>query len=277
MEGSKEYMDVPCDDDSDADPDIEKGTTVTKGASQEGSNVAVYGVTTYDVDGLNEFIDAALKNSKKLIFLRKVYLLLCGQLSITCIVSAVCMYVNPVRYYVLNNLYLYYIGLILSIIMIITLHCIRSKYPCNLVLLTMWTLVESYLIGVICGIYVDIGLQDTVLQAFILTIIAFVGLTIFTLQSRIDFTFLKAGLFVSLWVLIFWGLFMYIFGFNNIFLYCLFGIIIFCLFIIFDTHQIWSTNKYEFDRYGYIDAAIHLYLDLLNLFLYILQILGNSR
>jgi len=60
--------------------------------------------------------------------------------------------------------------------------------------------------------YTEAGMGDIVLQALFITMAVFVGLTIFTVQSKIDFSFLGAGLGVCLWILIVWGFVISIFG-----------------------------------------------------------------
>ena len=54
-------------------------------------------------------------------------------------------------------------------------------------------------------------------------------------------------------------------------LYALAGSLVFCIFIIYDTYLI--TRKLGYD--DYIVAAIELYLDMLNLFLFLLSLLGR--
>jgi len=51
------------------------------------------------------------------------------------------------------------------------------------------------------------------------------------------------------------------------------GALLFCGFIIFDTHMIMHKLSPE----EYILASINLYLDIINLFLYILRILEAAR
>ncbi|GFR99326.1 protein lifeguard 4 [Elysia marginata] len=51
------------------------------------------------------------------------------------------------------------------------------------------------------------------------------------------------------------------------------GAALFCVFIVVDTHLLMSRLSPE----EYIMAAINLYLDILNLFLYILRILGERK
>lgn len=51
------------------------------------------------------------------------------------------------------------------------------------------------------------------------------------------------------------------------------GSILFSLFIIFDTHMIMHKVSPE----DYIHASVNLYLDIINLFLHILRLIGDRR
>ena len=124
--------------------------------------------------------------------------------------------------------------------------------------------------------YADAG-GNSVLMAAGLTASIFLALTAYTLQSRIDFSFLGAGLFAAVWVLIIWGIVMSFMGGSGTspamqYWYALIGSVIFSLYIVYDT---WLISK----RMGpddYIAASISLYLDIVNLFLMILQLLRRD-
>ncbi|CAM9318519.1 unnamed protein product [Ectocarpus sp. 12 AP-2014] len=87
----------------------------------------------------------------------------------------------------------------------------------------------------------------------------FLGLTLFTFQTKIDFSFLGGALFASIWVLMLWGVVMSVFGFQQSYLYSLFGAIIFSLYILYDTSLLMNHLGYD----EYIIASISLYLDIL--------------
>jgi len=139
-------------------------------------------------------------------------------------------------------------------------------------LIRLQTFIESLLIGLVCAAYERTGAGEQILIAFGITMGLFICLTAFTMQSKIDWSFLGAGIFACLWILIIWGLIVALLGWRTSFLYSLFGAILFCLFIIYDTNQICKHLGYD----DYIIAAIDLYLDILNLFLFILQLLGRK-
>ena len=56
------------------------------------------------------------------------------------------------------------------------------------------------------------------------------------------------------------------------------GALIFSLYIIYDTQlMMGGKHKYSLDPEEYVFAALNIYLDVINLFLYILMIVGGSR
>ena len=114
---------------------------------------------------------------------------------------------------------------------------------------------------------------DVVIEALVLTLTVFGCLTLFTMQSKIDFSFLGAGLSSALWILILWGFFAYLFGQPAGGVYSLFGALIFSGYIIFDTYLIAQKLGYD----DYILASVTLYLDIVNLFFFILQLLSSNR
>ena len=56
------------------------------------------------------------------------------------------------------------------------------------------------------------------------------------------------------------------------------GTIIFSLYIVYDTQlMVGGSHKYSLSPEEYVFASLNLYLDIVNLFMYILSIIGNSR
>ena len=76
---------------------------------------------------------------------------------------------------------------------------------------------------------------NAVVMAALITATIFFSLKVFTMQSKIDFSFLGAGLAVSLLILCLFGLGMMIFGATPslYYGYCVAGTLIFALYIIF--------------------------------------------
>merc|ERR1712232_845228 len=105
----------------------------------------------------------------------------------------------------------------------------------NLILLSIFTLSMASMIGMITTLYAEAGAGDLVLEAVAITASVFVVLTVYTMQSKWDFSFLGAGLGMGLWIMILWGLFGMIFGVGIGMVYALGGSVLFSGFIIYDT------------------------------------------
>uniref|UniRef100_A0A8C5QH82 Transmembrane BAX inhibitor motif containing 4 n=1 Tax=Leptobrachium leishanense TaxID=445787 RepID=A0A8C5QH82_9ANUR len=199
-------------------------------------------------------------------FLRKVYSILFVQVVLTAVTSAVFMYFESVRNFVHESPALLLISAFGSLGTIIALTIYRHQYPVNLYLLLGFTLLEAVTVGITVTFYE----VSVVIQAFVLTAAVFFGLTVFTFQSKRDFSKLGAGLFTGLLVLI-------LAGFLRFFLHSealelaisAGGALLFCGFIIFDTHLLMHKLSPE----EHILASINLYLDILNLFLHLLRLL----
>merc|ERR1712018_19857 len=120
---------------------------------------------------------------------------------------------------------------------------------------------------------------SAVLMAVGITALVVLGLTIFALQTKIDFTMCNGLLFALLLCLMIFGIFCAIFkdSIMNV-VYASLGAVIFSCYIVVDTQMMMGgKHKYALDPEEYIFASLNLYLDIINLFLYILMIVGASR
>mmetsp|Transcript_30767 Transcript_30767/g.40649 ORF Transcript_30767/g.40649 Transcript_30767/m.40649 type:complete len:270 (-) Transcript_30767:227-1036(-) len=207
-------------------------------------------------------------------FIRKVYTLLSFQMLLTVGICYSCMYVDSLRDFILNNTNGCFYGfLIPMIISLVALMCNKDRVPTNYFWFFSFTVFMSLYIGIICAMYSAAGYGILVLEALCLTAGLFIGLTFFTCVSGFDFSGMGPYLFSALWLLILYPFVGWLFGFYSRFLYCLFGLILFSFYVIYDTSNI--MHKFGYD--DYLIAAIELYLDIINLFLMILQILSGSR
>ena len=140
-------------------------------------------------------------------------------------------------------------------------------------------MLESVTIAFVCVVYWGAGAGDLIFVAAGITLFIFCALTVYTLVSKQDFSFCAPFLFVSLTVMLVWGIvlricFIYA-GYNAdaYMWYSLLGALLFSAFIIFDTWKIANILGPD----DYVIACIELYLDILNLFLHILSLLGGRR
>ena len=228
------------------------------------------------IETANEFqFDATAQQftaAARLGFVRKVFGILTAQLVLTCAVSALFMLNVAVRGWVLATPSLMMFSFVGSMVTLVLCAMNKDSFPKNLYYLGAFTLFEALSIGVVCAAYAQRGIGGLVLQAATLTMVTFLSLTAYTMQSGIDFSFMGAGLYSGLCCMLGYGLISMLFGFSTGGLYSMFGAILFCGFIIYDVDQ--TMHKIGVD--DYVMAAINIYLDIINLFLFILQMLSSN-
>lgn len=222
-------------------------------------------------------ISDELEASLRLGFIRKVYGILAAQMLVTVAVSCFCMSTQSIRAVVIvtmANPVVHILTLIPTIAVLFCMHCAKHQYPQNYILLSAFTLLMSLDVGFVCALFYEAGLGKLIVEAFVLTAVIFVGLSAYTLISGKDFSWCKSFLFSCLLILIFVGTVGFFFpGLVDNIVYPLLGTLVFCGYIVFDTYRITKTFGYD----DYIIAAIELYLDIINLFLYILQLLAENK
>jgi len=105
------------------------------------------------------------------------------------------------------------------------------------------------------------------------------ALMIFAFQTKYDFTTCGGILFVCVIVLLIFGIVaMFIPGKTVKMVYASLGALLFCCYLVFDTQMMMGgKHKYSISPEEYIFAALNLYLDIINIFLYILALVGGSR
>lgn len=115
---------------------------------------------------------------------------------------------------------------------------------------------------------------DTIWQAGLLTASAFTVLTTYAWVSRRDFSAWGSFFTVGLFVLILASLLNIFFQNQTAHLWiAAVGVLIFSGLLVFDTWRL--RNVYGPD--DYVQAAVQIYLDLLNMFMFILALLGGRR
>lgn len=124
--------------------------------------------------------------------------------------------------------------------------------------------------------YANVGGASLVNTAFLLTVVIFGGLTLYAYYSNRDFSFLRGFLMVGLFTLIGFGLVeLFTGGFGGTLGLgiSVMGVLIFSGFILYDISQ----YKHGIAEEMIPLAVLSLYLNFINLFLYLLRLLGYSR
>lgn len=205
-------------------------------------------------------------------FIRKVYALLSAQVLASVIVGYAIRLNDGLRDWCLNNLWLYFVSIVGVIGTLIGATVKARSYPTNLIFLAAFTLFESYGLGLACA-FVE---SEVVVQALMITLVIFIGLTLFALQTKYDFTSWQGVLGMGLWALIGWGFVLFFLPNQSKgaeLIYSGAGALIFSAYIVVDTQRILKTTMLDEE----VLATINLYMDLVNLFLFVLRLVQGSR
>lgn len=206
-------------------------------------------------------------------FLRKVYGILCLQLLCTVGMCWAVMAHPALNTFVLANGWLGWATFIPTLLLIFSLHMWKNNYPLNMYLLAAFTLLESCMVAGVCAHYEAHGVGELVGIAWGITLFIFVSLTLMVMCTNIDFSFMGMFLFPALVAFCVYSVVCFFVGIHTGYTCAFFGAVLFSGFIVYDTHQIMTRMGCD----DYVIACIELYLDIINLFLQILDLLGNSR
>jgi protein lifeguard len=80
-----------------------------------------------------------------------------------------------------HSVWSFYVPLFGTLIVLGFLYWKRHSHPLNIALLSIFTLMEAFTLGVVTAFYDNV----IVLQALLITTGVFLGLTLFTLQSKV--------------------------------------------------------------------------------------------
>ena len=207
-------------------------------------------------------------------FLRKVFGIVAAQLLLTGAMCAVFMFHPAARAFILSSPNMVMLSFFASMGFLFGAHAYKDKHPTNLQLTFGFTAAMSWSMANVCAQYYASGLGWVIAEAVLLTGSVTAALTAYTLTSKRDFSYMGAGLFSCLWVLIVGGLVAMLTASPVMhFALSVGGAALFSMYIVYDVFLI--ANRLGPDEY--IPAAISLYLDIINLFLYILRILSSNR
>jgi len=226
---------------------------------------------------LTPYVDVNIRHG----FIKKVFSIVGAQLLLTSLIALPfqVFHAQAVQFIGGGGGILVWIALALTMGLVCYMTCkpeAGRHYPTNYYLLGGITVGFGILVGVICLQYTG---QSVLIVTFMTAAITF-SLTAFATQTKYDFTGFGPYLFAAMV-----GLF--IFGFILMFvhsqlahtIYAGCGALLFSFYIIYDVQLIvgGDNKKHEFGVDDYVFAALHLYLDIINLFLYLLELFGDRR
>ena len=206
---------------------------------------------------------ASVTTTERLVFIKKVYSLLAMSMG----TAAIGAYLGsgPLLLLVAPNMMLFFI---LQIALIFFASFAARKPGLNMVALFSFTTVSGLTLG---PLLYQVG-PSIAAEAFALTAITFAGLSMYVVYSKKDFSFMSGFLMTGLIVLVVGGLLNMFFIQSGMMHFVMSGasVLLFSGFILYDTSNI--MRYYGTDEY--VSATLALYLDVLNLFIALLSILG---
>ena len=206
---------------------------------------------------------ASVSTTDRLTFIKKVYSLLAMSMG----TAAVGAYLGsgPLLLLVAPNMMLFFI---LQFALVIFASFASRRPGLNMVALFSFTTVSGLTLG---PLLYQVG-PSIAAEAFALTAITFAGLSLYVVYSKKDFSFMSGFLMTGLIVIIIGGLLNMFFIQSGMMHFVMSGasVLLFSGFILYDTSNI--LRYYGTDEY--VSATLALYLDILNLFIALLSILG---
>ncbi|XP_019737972.1 protein lifeguard 3 isoform X1 [Hippocampus comes] len=239
-------------------------------------------------------------------FIRKVYLILAAQLTVTFSVVAVFTFVEPVKMFVIKYPGIYWASLVVYFMVYCILICCkeprypapekqelvngfgcthafmtlsvsRRRFPWNLVLLAVFTVALSYMSGTISSYYET----KAVFLAMGITALVCVTVTVFCFQTKVDFTSCGGFLCIAAILLVIIGtVTAIVLSFHYVpwlhMLYAAIGAIIYTLFLVYNTQLLIGNRELALSPEEYVYGALSLYIDIVHIFLFMLQISGSA-
>lgn len=154
---------------------------------------------------------------------------------------------------------------------------LARSYPTNVGMLAVFTVFEAILVAIVVSAY---ELPAVLLGVFV-TALAVLGVTAYAANTARDFTAPSLGCVSSLWYFVLSGFLLLFFPQIPVLtkMCAVGGSVLFCAFLVFDVQRIigGAHHKHQYSVDDYVLAALTVYLDVINIFLYVLEILGSRR
>jgi len=209
-------------------------------------------------------VDLAAPDSNLAAFIKQTYQLFAASLLVAS-AGAYIGYQSPVV------MQYYWLFVILEFALIFGISFARGNNTLGLFMLTAFAFVSGLTISTILTYYIGVGAGGIVAQALMLTMVAFLTLSVFAINTEKDFISYGRGMFWTLIVIVVASLINAFVFHNPIAQVAISGVsaILFSMYIIYDTQNI-IKGRYL----SPIDGALSLYIDFINLFVSLVQILG---
>uniref|UniRef100_A0A8D0AEA8 Protein lifeguard 2 n=1 Tax=Sander lucioperca TaxID=283035 RepID=A0A8D0AEA8_SANLU len=217
-----------------------------------------------DVEMLTEFTwdDRNIRR----VFIRKVYTILMIQLLVTLAIVSLFTFCDPVKDYIQSNPGWYWASYAVFFVTYLTLSCCSAP--------------RTFCLHVSC--FNSFYNTKSVVMCLGITVAVCLLVTVFSFQTKFDVTSYQGVLFVFCMVMFVSGLvlalvlpFQYVPWLDAT--YAVLGAILFTMFLAFDTQLLMGNKRYTMSPEEYVFATLNLYLDIIYIFSFFLQIFGTKQ
>ncbi|CAK68517.1 unnamed protein product (macronuclear) [Paramecium tetraurelia] len=217
-------------------------------------------------------------------FIVKVYSLLTIQLFVTFVMVAIACFSKAFRDLLINPYSykatpFYWSMFAVSFVTEIAIFCFKKvarKVPNNYIALTIFTVSFSFVVAGSCAVCKDAFENGgtLILIAALMTFAVTASLTVYACRTKSDFTMAGGALFILSSIMFI--LFIFAIFFFNIILWlllCSLSVILYGFYLIYDTQLIIGGKSHQLSIDDYVIGTMFIYIDIIILFLRILQIL----
>eukprot|EP00927_Polykrikos_kofoidii_P006198 TRINITY_DN12518_c0_g2_i1.p1 TRINITY_DN12518_c0_g2~~TRINITY_DN12518_c0_g2_i1.p1 ORF type:complete len:281 (+),score=25.49 TRINITY_DN12518_c0_g2_i1:57-845(+) len=230
--------------------------------------------------------ECAVRNA----FVRRVYGILLMQLVITIVLGAGVRHVALTwiqagsRDSISALLILSFIGSVAVLCAVRRYPYLMRQYPTTHWLLLTFTMCKAVMVGMICAAHT----VDSVLVAVAITAVFALLLAVFACQTTFDLTGCGPYVICGAIALFCFGMCFWIDGVvgpgslpafpGKQLFYAVFVALLFCCYLVFDTQQILAgKNRYQYSVDDYALGTISLYIDAVQLFFFLVRIVGKRN
>lgn len=209
---------------------------------------------------------------QRMAFLQRVYL----TFFLSLVMATIGAYVGLSSFATLKVVAQWFWPLVIAeILVLLATYAVRKIPGVNLLALGSFTFLSGLIMSPLLAMYIAAKKAHLIQEALILTSIIFLGLTVYVFVTKKDFSFLGGTLFMGLFAMIGVGILLIFLPASPFIhkIFCAVGAFLFSCFILYDTSRLLS----EWEDNDYVAFALELYLDFVNLFLYLLRFLGLSK
>ncbi|CAI5451396.1 unnamed protein product [Caenorhabditis angaria] len=240
-----------------------------------------YGAASYDENPDGKYSLQFSQQSVRAGFVRKVFMLVTLMFTFVAGLCVIPIASPAFRQWVFQNFWIYIIAIVVFLVVSIALSCcsgLRRTFPTNIILLTVFTIAAGVMTMFVTACY---NVQS-VLITLLITTVCSASVIIFSIKTKYDLTSKIGVAFMLSMVLFTFGLFALIFtlAFKWAFLYSVYSglaALLMMFYLAIDIQMLMGGHKYELSPEDYIFAAMQIFLDILNIFLMLLNIIGRSN